>query len=417
MNLAGAQLIVISFQARNQNVSEAVLALESANLLNAFHTTIAFAKNNALLRFLPQKIREELRRREFECSPGKIHVHPFPEILRLVANRMQLYRLTKPEGVLGTNTVGALLDKSVAQYMYQHADELEGVFGYEDASLHAFRAAGELGKFKIYELTTPYWEKVLETVSGEVERYPMWKDTLGSIDSSEAIRERKTQEAQLADSILCISTFVRNSLPESLRKKTRIVQYGFPAHSIDPARAPVRRADRCLRVLFVGFLSQRKGLADVFEAFKILKRSDIKLVVLGSLLAPIDFYRAQYADFEYHEPIAHCRVLDFMKTCDILVFPALCEGRGLVQLEAMSCGLPVIGTINATTDDLVDDGVDGFIVPVKSPAALAEKISWFADHPDEREEMSRRALEKSATLTWQGYRRQIIEAVTDLQQR
>lgn len=403
-------MIVITYPGCNRNVREAVAALEEANLLRALHTTLSFKPDDFVLKLLPARLRNELLRREFPCPAEKIFRHGSLELLRIVANRTKLERLTRQEGPLGPTTVGIALDKHAADYIRKNADTISGVFGYEDSCLFSFRAAQDLNKKRIYELTTPYWQKTLQICSAEAERYPQWKSTIDSIDTTELVRQRKTEEAKSADTILCISKFVHDSLPKEVQHKATIVQYGFPSSpfSQDPSET---RQGNIMRVLFVGYLSQRKGLADLFAAFKLMKRSDVQLVVLGKRLASMEFYRSEYADFEYHEPLPNHQVLEFMRSCDVLAFPAICEGRGLVQLEAMSCGLPVIGTVGATTDDLVDDGVEGFVVPVGSPQALAEKISWFADHPQERRAMGERALARAKTISWNLYRDQVVNAV------
>jgi type I restriction enzyme R subunit len=64
-----------------------------------------------------------------------------------------------------------------------------------------------------------------------------------------------------------------------------------------------------------------------------------------------------------------------MRSCDVFVLPSLVEGRALVQQEAMACGLPIIVTRNAGGEDLVQDGSGGFLVPIRDPQAIAEKLS------------------------------------------
>src|SRR4029077_12459901 len=133
-----------------------------------------------------------------------------------------------------------------------------------------------------------------------------------------------------------------------------------------------------LRVLFAGALTQRKGLADLFAAMKMIDSNAVELVVMGSLLRPLQWYRERFAQFVYEPPRPHRDFLQLMQSCDVFVFPSIVEGRALVQQEAMACGLPLIATKNAGADDLIDDGVTGFLVPIRSPDAIAEKISWCA---------------------------------------
>jgi glycosyltransferase involved in cell wall biosynthesis len=157
-------------------------------------------------------------------------------------------------------------------------------------------------------------------------------------------------------------------------------------------------------------MTQRKGLADLFAAMKLLNRDDFELVVMGSPLAPMDFYRKQFRDFVYEPPRPHEQVLELMATCDVLVMPSIVEGRALVQQEAMSRGVMLIATANAGAPDLVEDGTAGFLVPIRSPEAIAEKLTWMADHRAVLPEMKRAAYGKAAALTWKTYADKIINA-------
>jgi glycosyltransferase involved in cell wall biosynthesis len=74
------------------------------------------------------------------------------------------------------------------------------------------------------------------------------------------------------------------------------------------------------------------------------------------------------------------------------------EGLALVQAQAMACGLPVIATTNTGAEDLFTDGVEGFIIPIRSPEAIREKIEWMIDNRERRDKMSAAALEQVKSL-------------------
>lgn len=94
--------------------------------------------------------------------------------------------------------------------------------------------------------------------------------------------------------------------------------------------------------------------------------------------------------------------------------PSIAEGRALVMQEAMSQGLPLIITPNTGGEDLIEEGVNGFLIPIRSPGAIAEKIAWFADHRPLLPEMSRAAKVKAAGLTWAKYGQTIAAAIRKL---
>jgi glycosyltransferase involved in cell wall biosynthesis len=94
--------------------------------------------------------------------------------------------------------------------------------------------------------------------------------------------------------------------------------------------------------------------------------------------------------------------------------PSIVEGRALVQQEAMACGLPLIATKNAGGDDLIAEGETGFLVPIRSPEALAEKISWCADNREAICGMGIAAQRRAAELTWRDYGQKVLATIRSL---
>jgi starch synthase len=78
----------------------------------------------------------------------------------------------------------------------------------------------------------------------------------------------------------------------------------------------------------------------------------------------------------------------------------------------MACGLPVVATRNAGAEDLLEDGTAGFLVPIRSPEAIAEKLELLAGNPVLLQQMGKAALWKARGLSWSDYRRKIVEVVS-----
>ena len=224
--------------------------------------------------------------------------------------------------------------------------------------------------------------------------------------------ERKEGEAMMADVIIACSSFVRETLVQGglPLEKVRVVQFGSPAGIVlkEWSSQDLRRP---LRVLYAGLVIQRKGIGYLLRAIKNIARRDVELVVMGRMPAcPASVLNYKHL-FRYEEPRPHAEVLRLMKSCDILVLPSLFEGQALVILEAMKCGLPVIITPNTGAAEIVDEGRNGFIVPIRSESALAERIAWFADNRNAVETMGSAASARASGLTWESYGSQIIEIV------
>jgi glycosyltransferase involved in cell wall biosynthesis len=394
-------MISCSHPTGNANVREVLRALGEAERLGDFYTCLGTTNHEGGI-----SARGLLSRRTFPVSPGQLRLHPWREALRLVATRFHLQLLTRHEsGFASVDAVYRGLDRHVARSLSRYHCGLTGVYCYEDGALETFRVAGELGINRFYDLPIAYWNTAVRLLREEAERLPEWEPTLSGNRDSTLKHERKTEELKAADVVVCPSSFVFDSLPEDIRatKRCEIAHFGSPC--VDPAVAP--RQPGPLRVLFAGSMTQRKGLADVFEAFRMLRRPDIELVVMGSPVVAMQFYRTRGVDFTYEPPRTHRAVLELMRGCDVFVLPSIVEGRALVQQEALSCGLPLIVTHNAGGDDLITEGGTGVLVPIRSPERIAEAISWFAENRDGLPEMRLACQEVAAQKNWADYRRRI----------
>lgn len=391
--------VVLSHPTGNANVRAVLAALDRERILDTFYTTVGIRSGGLLQRTIPPPFRSAANRRSYGVEHGRIVFHPLREMLRLVLRG-------------SVDTVYRNLDSFVADDVRTRNGQLGGVYCYEDGALATFQAARDRGLLRFYDLPIAYWQTSQRLLREEAERLPAWEPTLvGTRDSDEKL-QRKTEEIELADVVLCPSTFVEASIPEQYRRAKVCVraEFGSPRVSLSPLRS-FSQAGAPLRVLFAGSMTQRKGLADLFEAMRLLKRNDVQLIVMGSPVAPLEFYTKDYPGFQYEAPRPHAEVLELMQKCDVFVLPSIVEGRALVQQEAMACGLPLIITANTGGEDLIEAERTGFLVPIRSPQAIAEKIAWFADHRETLPAMREAAQRKAASYTWEKYGTRVAMAV------
>lgn len=408
-------MLLITHPTGNTFVRALLVALEQAGELGSFQTTVAAQASDWYVRLMPQNLRKELLRRTYNITQSKISTRPLRELVRLLASKSNINFLIAHEtGWASIDSVYRDLDLYVAKQfpITLKPHQISAVYCYEDAAFHTFKAAKQLGLTCFYDLPIAYWETGQKLLQQEAERLPEWEPTLVGTRDSAAKLQRKTEELDLADVVICPSKFVYDSLPSTAHqtKKCIVAEFGSPEIKTQKQK-PRDLTHSPLRLLFAGSMSQRKGLADLFAAMKLLNRADVELVVMGSLLMPIEFYRAQMPNFTYEPTRPHEAVLQLMQSCDVFVLPSIVEGRALVQQEAMSCGLPLIVTANAGGEDLIDEGKTGFLVPIRSPQKIAEKIAWFADNRHRLDEMSTLARQKAAQITWNNYCQKILNVV------
>jgi glycosyltransferase involved in cell wall biosynthesis len=410
--------VIMSHPTGNSNVRAIISALDNAGLLAEFNTTVAVNPNATWLKLIPKALSRECLRRTFPIGGNQVFIHPFFELARMILPRVGLSKFVQNEqSWAGTDSVYQNLDKAVAgrlKYLVKKK-QATAVYAYEDGALNTFKQAKELGLKCIYDLPIAYWETGHKLLHEEAERLPAWAVTLaGGIKSSTEKLERKTKELELADTIIGPGEFVRQSLPHWAKTKhITMAPFGSPAGI--PAiekHMQVKKTTSKLRVLFAGSMSQRKGLGDLFAAIKLVSSINIELVVMGSQMASMGFYRKQLNDFTYMPNRPHQQVLELMRSCDVLCLPSIVEGRALVMQEAMSQGLPIIITPNTGGEDLIYDGCTGFLVPIRSPEAIAEKLNWFLENKAAIPAMGRMAQSHAAAYTWEAYGSMVVSALS-----
>ena len=209
-----------------------------------------------------------------------------------------------------------------------------GVYAYEAAAAGTFQAARKQGLLRVYDLPHANWTAAHPILKEEAEREPEWAETLWPCAHDAELAQRRQTELQESDLVFVGSTFGMQTLEavESLPAAIAVLVPGAPATSAQTIRTP--QADRPLRVLYAGTLSQRGGLAYAFRACDVVQRE--------------------------------------MDRHDVFLFPAIYDTGNRVLLEALTRGLPVLATANSAAPDLIADGVDGYIVPTRSPVAIVE---------------------------------------------
>jgi alpha-maltose-1-phosphate synthase len=407
-------MILFSHPTGNANVRYAALGLQRAGLLGEFWTCLNYRPESGLNRILPSSLRRQLSRRSFpaELQPV-LHSYPFFEFARLLAPRLRLGRLARHEhGPLSVDAVYRRLDRRVSRRL-QQVNTFSGVYAYEDGARTTFRAARERGLTCFYDQPIGYWRAARQLLLEEAERHPEWASTLIGNDDSEAKTARKDEELALADVVFVASSYTLKTLAlaPQLTAPIVVLPYGAPPRTAAAPLRPPRVSGRPLRAIFVGSLGQRKGLSYLFEACRQLGNG-VELTVIGTLpLERCAILEAELQRVRWIPSCPHSQVLEEMANHDVFVFPSLFEGFGLVLIEAMAMGLPIITTENTAGPDLIEPGREGFIVPIRSSEAIAEKLDLLRRDSAQLSAMSEAAVLRAAEFTWETYGRRLAEEV------
>ncbi|MGZ9158271.1 MAG: glycosyltransferase family 4 protein, partial [Nitrospira sp.] len=344
----------------------------------------------------------------------KTLTHSYREIIRVLANRLGAKSLIRHEtGYASIDRLYHDLDRAVARYLATPRLGLRAVYAYDDGALHSFRAARACGIKTIYDLPIAHWRTARQVLAEERDLRPEWGATLDGLKDSEAKCARKDEEIALADHIVVASAFTRKSLTDHFGDGLSIdvTPYGAPPPAI--SRPSMRLPGEPLRVFYAGHLRQRKGIAYLFDALQ-LADFPWELTLAGPKPAetcPALERALNDSRCRWLGAIPHVTLLEEMTRAHVFVFPSLIEGFGLVILEAMAAGLPVIATPHTAGPDCIDEGVDGFIVPIRDAEAIACRLAVLHDDEDRRFAMASAALAKAGRLTWARYEEQIAALV------
>lgn len=406
--------VLVSHPTGNANLRAVLRGLERAGVLTEFWTTLSLSHGLSQSSWLSQSIRRRLSQRIFPEAPWeRCRTRSLREAVRLAARAARVEILTRHEtGWASVDGVYRDLDRSVARHLRGRACAARAVYAYEDGALETFNAARETGRTRIYDLPIAYWRTLRTLLEEEAERLPDWAPTMEGLRDSAEKHARKDAEIGLADHVLVASSFTRKSLLDHFGPmQVHVTPYGCPPPA--PRRVAERAKGAPLELFYAGHLNQRKGLADLIAA---LHRIDIDWRL--TLAGPKPDKSPPVLDAFLADPrctwlgtVPHTTLLEHMTQAHVFVFPSIVEGFGMVITEAMASGLPVITTPHTAGPDVLDEGEDGFIVPIRSPDHVAQAISQLADNEELRRSMAQAAKDKARAMSWQRYEDQVAKLV------
>jgi glycosyltransferase involved in cell wall biosynthesis len=289
------------------------------------------------------------------------------------------------------------------------------LFAYSYYASEAFKATGDVPRHRFLFQLHPHPEAVRDLLREEIERTPQARASLCA-EAELALSDREfdelASEPHLANGWVVASRFTARTLTERgiPPAQVHVVPYGVDSTSFAP-RAAAPRVEGPFTVLFVGSLSQRKGLADLLAAAGLLRAKTIRVLLCGRGMVDRRLI-SEYPEVnvEVKVGLSHADLVRQMHGADVLVMPSLAEGFGHVILEAMACGLPVIATPHTCAPDVIEPGKHGFIVPIRNAWAIAERLSWGVDNRAALAAMGEAATARARQFTWERFRAGVRDA-------
>lgn len=224
------------------------------------------------------------------------------------------------------------------------------------------------------------------------------------------VYDRMKREYEMADYIVVPSTYSQKSFLERGFSSKKVLAVPICSekltHPIPDSERPKK-----FTVLVTGGQFVRKGLFYVLDAWrKANLPDDAELIYKGSVPPEFSYLLETKNIRRVTKHLTDEEMARLYNEAHVFVLPSIDEGFGQVVMEAMSAGLPVIVTENVGSADGVENGKDGFIVPIRSSDAIAEKIKFFYDNQEKLKEMSRAAIEKSKLYSPEAFTKRMISA-------
>jgi glycosyltransferase involved in cell wall biosynthesis len=284
------------------------------------------------------------------------------------------------------------------------------VIAYQGAARATLRRARELGAGAVLDYPIAHPQTVERVLGEERRRVP---DYASSIPPYPAwLLGRYADEIATADRIVVLSSYARATFADAGVDATRlcVAPLGVDPEVFTPAPAP---PDGPLRVAFCGQITQRKGLSYLVEGFARAGLPGAELLVIGPPVGPATPWIGR-PGVRHVPAVPRSALPGLLGTCHAIALPSLIEGFGAAALEGMACGLPAIVTPHTFADDVVSDGVDGWIVPIRDAGAIAERLRLLDRDRDRQARMAAAARATAERFPWARYREALRAGVAGL---
>ena len=232
------------------------------------------------------------------------------------------------------------------------------------------------------------------------------------------------QECDLADRIIVNSDWSREGLMRSgiPSEKLTLIPLAYEASQVGDQKSEIKQVrsyparvtqDRPMRVLFLGQVNLRKGVARLLQAARALRDDPVEFWIVGPVQIANAETAADNAQVKWFGPVTRKQAAEYYRNADVFILPTLSDGFAITQLEAQAHGLPLI--VSRRCGDVVQDNVNGVLLDDSSTEAIESAIRFCLQNPNELARFSRcSTVGESYSVTRLGER---LVAVAPIAQR
>ena len=293
-------------------------------------------------------------------------------------------------------------------------EELDILVGWSGFSKKSFLNASKYNCIKILERGSSHIKFQEEILKNEYLKLGI-RPTL----PSKKMIQKELEEYQLADFISVPSDFVKQSFIKYgiLESKIIKIPYGVDLKEFEVISNEKKKIKK-FTIITTGTISFRKGSHYLIETFQELSLSDAELIFVG----PIDYEfkdwlrkKDNLINIKFVKKKKQSELKYLYNNSNLFVQCSIEEGLSMVQAQAMACGIPVICTENSGGAEIINDGQEGFIIPIRNKEILKKKILELYNDRKKLDLMSEKAHKSaSKNLSWKLYGKKMIETYKNI---
>ena len=405
--------VVVSYPGVMQHAQQLALAFHETGALDTFVTAFAPNPNGFAIRAITGAsagLGSKLVRR----SIAEIPYDHVSDVAIGEAFRLTAAALLPDPRIVDTvwDASAQRFDRTVAR-RHGRRPSVSAIHAFEYTALRTFEEGRRSGKLCVLHLPSLDSKHYEELQRRQVLEWPSLADPNQSYFEKRFERRyaRRCQERELADIIVCNSQLTARSHISAGVDPAKVVvtPLGGP-ETISEGELAYRPTHEPLRVIWAGPFSLRKGAHHFMAAWRSLNAgSRAEAHVYGSMNLPNGAMPGIPDGMQFFGSVSQQQLFAAFQAADVLVFPTLSDGFGMVVTEALSRGLPVIVTPEAGASDLIVPGKNGLIVPPADPIALASALTWCLDNREVLQAMKPQALATASSARWVHFRERVRE--------
>lgn len=395
-----------------QHSFQTAIAMKKKGFLKYYITSV-YNKKGSLTRFLEEHVKGDLKKKlQSRCCallPDEYvkQLNELPVIITLFLNRFPIVQYFTENW---NYFVESLFYKRLLPFVKK--ENPDALIIYNGSSNKHLSVLDKTNIVKIMDMSIAKREYIHDILQEEIEETGLTEIKKMHMSYWDKKMIKSDMEGcNMIDYFFVPSNFVMDSLLKHGISLNKIIKVPYGVDLNNFTFLSRTKKDDVLRLIYVGNISYRKGSHRLLDVVSRLDGIELYLAGTYDRNSPLYYNYKEFEHIHFLGFVTRDKLNELYNNCDVFVLPSLCEGMAMVGLEAMATGLPLICTFNTGVNDVIEDGVNGFVYHANNNAELCEKIVWFKNHQEKIPKMAQQARATSLNYSWEIYHKNVANAV------